>query len=46
MRNTMSCDGGCDNIHYEIDLFETCYKQMLCEDCMFTFMSDQEGVII
>ena len=42
MRNKMMCDGDCGNIYYEIDLFETCYKQMMCNDCMFTFVADQE----
>ena len=40
--NVMLCDGDCGNVHYEIDLFETCYSQMLCNDCMFTFMARQE----
>ena len=41
-RCTMLCDGECGNMHYEIDLFETCYSQMLCNDCMFIFMAEQE----
>ena len=41
-RHTRQCDGDCENIYYEIDLFETCYNQMLCNDCMFIFMAGQE----
>ena len=40
--NTMLCDGDCGNIYYEIDLYETCYKQMMCEDCMTDFINEQE----
>ena len=43
--NTMLCDGDCGNVYYEIDLYETCYKQMMCKDCMFTFMAEQ-GIYI
>ena len=35
------CDGECGNIYYEIDLKETCYNQMLCDDCMFTLVGEQ-----
>ena len=42
MANTLMCDGGCGKIHYEIDLFEVCYKQMMCEDCMFIFVRNRE----
>ena len=28
-----TCDE-CNEMHYEIDLKETCYKQMLCDECM------------
>ena len=42
MANTLMCDGDCGNVYYEIDLFETCYKQMMCRDCMFTFVANQE----
>ena len=40
--NTMLCDGDCGNVYYEIDLYETCYKNMLCKECMFHFMASQE----
>ena len=43
MRNKMMCDGGCGDIYYEIDLFETCYNQMLCNDCMYRLMADKES---
>ena len=43
--NTMLCDGDCGNVYYEIDLSETCYKQMMCKDCMFTFVAEQ-GIYI
>ena len=36
------CDGDCGNIYYEIDLYSTCYEQMLCKECMYTFLSEQE----
>ena len=41
--NTKLCDGDCGNIYYEIDLFETCYNQMLCNDCMYSFVAEQES---
>ena len=41
MANTLMCDGGCGKVHYEIDLFEVCYKQMMCEDCISTFVVNQ-----
>ena len=40
--NTMLCDGDCGNVYYEIDLNETCHKQMMCKDCMFTFVWEQD----
>ena len=40
--NVMLCDGDCGNVHYEIDLFETCYSQMLCNNCMFIFTAERE----
>ena len=40
--NTMLCDGDFGNVFYEIDLIETCYKQMMCKDCMFTSVAEQE----
>jgi len=36
------CDGDCGNVYYEIDLYSTCYEQMLCKECMCTFLSEQE----
>ena len=42
MANTLICDGDCGNVYYEIDLFETCYKQMMCKDCMYMFVAKQE----
>ena len=42
MANTLLCDGDCGNVYYEIDLYETCYKQMMCNDCMFSFVAEQE----
>ena len=44
MRNIMLCDGNCGEFHYEINLLETCYKQMLCDGCMSDFISGQERV--
>ena len=35
------CDN-CGNVNYEINLSETCYKQMMCEDCMTDFINEQE----
>ena len=35
------CDGDCGNIYYEIDLNETCYSQMMCNDCMCVFLQDE-----
>ena len=35
------CDE-CGNVNYEINLSETCYKQMLCEDCMINLVNEQE----
>ena len=40
--NKMLCDGECGNVCYEIDLYETCHKQMICKDCMFTFTAEQK----
>ena len=40
----MQCDGDCGNIYYEIDLSETCYKQMMCQDCILMFVAKQERV--
>ena len=34
------CDK-CDNVNYEINLSETCYGQMLCEDCMIDLTNEQ-----
>jgi len=45
MASTLLCDGDCGNVYYEIDLIETCYKQMMCRSCMFTFTSEQEDAI-
>ena len=36
------CDGDCGNVYYEIDLNETCYGQMMCNDCMCIFLSENE----
>ena len=36
------CDGDCGNCYYEKDLNLTCYGQNLCNECMFTFMAEQE----
>ena len=41
--NTKLCDGDCGNVYYVIDLFETCYSQMLCNDCMFIFIARQDS---
>ncbi len=41
--NTKLCDGDCGNVYYEIDLFEACYSQMLCNDCMYRFIADQDS---
>ena len=35
------CDK-CGDVYYEIDLGETCYGQMVCEDCMVDFLNEQE----
>ena len=35
------CDN-CGDFKYEIDLMETCYNQMMCEDCMIDFTQEQE----
>ena len=40
--NTMLCDGDCGNVYYEIDLNETYCKQMMCRECMFHFVWEQE----
>ena len=40
--NTMLCDGDCGNIYYEIDLYETCYNQMMCKSCMFITVAERE----
>ena len=42
MANTLLCDGDCGNVYYEIDLNETCYKEMMCNNCMCTFIAEQE----
>jgi formylmethanofuran dehydrogenase subunit E len=34
-----TCDE-CNEMHYEIDLKETCYKQMICDDCMIEMGQD------
>ena len=34
------CDK-CGDVYYEIDLSETCFGQMVCEDCMINFMNEQ-----
>ena len=31
----------CGDVYYEIDLSETCFGQMVCEDCMVDFMNEQ-----
>tara|TARA_Y100000593_G_scaffold41639_1_gene79821 strand:- start:12 stop:179 length:168 start_codon:yes stop_codon:yes gene_type:complete len=36
------CDGCCGNFHYEIDLFDTCCSKMLCNECVVSFMEEQE----
>jgi len=41
--NTMLCDGDCGNVYYEIDLNETFCKQMMCKECMFIFLSENEA---
>ena len=42
--NKKECDG-CGNIHYEIDLYESCYNRsvMLCDDCTSEFIAEQES---
>ena len=37
-----TCDE-CNEMHYEIDLNETCYKQMICEDCMIEMIQENEN---
>ena len=34
------CDK-CGDVYYEIDLGETCYGQMVCEDCMINLANEQ-----
>ena len=36
------CDGDCGDVYYEIDLNETCYKQMMCKECMCIFLMENE----
>ncbi len=36
------CDGDCGNCYNEEDLYATCNGQILCRDCMFTFVREQE----
>ena len=36
------CDK-CGDVYYEIDLGETCYGQMVCEDCMVNFINEQDA---
>ena len=42
MENFMLCDGDCDCVHNEKDLFKNCYNQRMCEDCIVIFMNNQE----
>ena len=34
------CDK-CGDVYYEIDLGETCYGQMVCENCMVNLLNEQ-----
>ena len=36
------CDGDCYCAYDKKDLFENCYNQKMCEDCMVMFMNEQE----
>ncbi len=36
------CDGDCGNCYYYKDMNLTCYGQKLCDNCMFTFVAEQE----
>ena len=36
------CDGDCGKCYYYKDLNLTCYGDNLCDNCMFTFVAEQE----
>ena len=39
---TILCDGDCGRVYHEEDLNRTACGQDLCNDCMFTFLAEQE----
>ena len=41
-RETKLCDGDCGNVYLYTDIFESCYGDWYCNDCMFTFVCEQE----
>ncbi len=38
----IQCDGDCGGYYYYKEMNLTCYGQKLCDDCIFTFMAEQE----
>ncbi len=39
---TALCDGDCGNVYYLDDLNQSCYDDLYCNSCMFTFINEQE----
>ena len=38
----IQCDGDCGGYYYYKEMNLTCYGQKLCDNCMFTFVAEQE----
>ena len=41
-RLTELCAGDCGNVYFKEDMTKSCYGDQYCNDCMFTFMAEQE----